>query len=474
MSVILTPDWVKHAIFYQIFPDRFAKSDKQQLPVESWDSPATPSGYKGGDLWGAIEQLDHIQALGANALYLCPIFMSTTNHRYNTHDYKRVDPMLGGNEAAEKLIEEAHRRNIRVVFDGVFNHVAPTFLPFADIMENQQDSPYRDWFIIEKYPVNAYDHSKPATYWAWWNLHHMPKLNHANPQVQEYIYSVAEYWLKKGIDGWRLDVPSEIKVKGFWEGFRQRVKQVNPDAYIVGEIWSEAKHWLKGDQFDAVMNYQWTDATLNYVAGDRFDTSLVENRPFDVAPTSGADYAKRLEEILDWYHWEVTTCQMNLLDSHDMPRLITLARNDRTAVKLGALLLLTYPGAPSIYYGDEIGMTGGAPEEKCREPMPWQQEVWDTELMVYYQSLTKLRNQHPALRTGSMTMVYSDDHVLAYRRTLAQDDLLVLTNNADSPKSISQENLPDAELSVLWGEIDLVENDWRLPARSGAVLKVSR
>src|SRR5262245_23482202 len=198
MTEIHTPDWVKHAVFYQIFPDRFAKSDKLEKPsnLEPWDSDPTVYGYKGGDLLGVLEHLDHIQALGATAIYFCPIFQSASNHRYHTHDYYQVDPLLGGNDVFLKLLEECHRRDLKVVLDGVFNHASRGFFQFNDILENGSYSAWLDWFIVHDWPLSAYDGDKPANYSAWWNMRALPKFNTDNPQVREYIMRIAEHWLK--------------------------------------------------------------------------------------------------------------------------------------------------------------------------------------------------------------------------------------------------------------------------------------
>jgi glycosidase len=226
------PDWVKDAVFYQIFPDRFSKSDVVIKPsnLEPWDSPPSSHGYKGGDLNGVVNRLDYLADLGITAIYLNPIFQSASNHRYHTHDYFQVDPLLGGNQAFRTLIKEAHRRDIRIVLDGVFNHASRGFYRFNDLLENGEKSPWSDWFIIKKWPLNAYDPNSPPNYECWWDLPALPKLNTDNPEVREYIMEVAEYWLREyDIDGWRLDVPTEIRTPGFWEEFRYRVKKVKPD-----------------------------------------------------------------------------------------------------------------------------------------------------------------------------------------------------------------------------------------------------
>ena len=217
---IQTPDWVKHAIFYQIFPDRFARSPRTEqrrgLQFKPWGSPPEEQGYQGGDLRGIVDKLDYLQALGINALYLNPIFSSAANHRYHTFDYFTVDPLLGGNDALRELLDEAHARDMRVVLDGVFNHASRGFWPFHHILENGGNSPYIDWFTINGWPLRPYIHDagNPHNYEGWWDMAALPKLNTNNPGVRDYLMEVARYWIDFGIDGWRLDVPAEIDDDG--------------------------------------------------------------------------------------------------------------------------------------------------------------------------------------------------------------------------------------------------------------------
>ena len=253
------PAWVADAVFYQIFPDRFARSGQVPAPgrLEAWDSPPTVHGFKGGDLYGIVEHLDHLVDLGITAIYLNPIFSSASNHRYHTFDYLTVDPLLGGDAALRALLDAAHARAIRVVLDGVFNHASRGFWPFHHVMEAGRDSPYRDWFYLHNEdldagrPLRAYAGetlaNSPNAEWgqahgagleslttlgyrAWWDLPALPKLNTDNPVVREYVMGVAEHWTRFGIDGWRLDVPGEITTPGFWEELRERVRSINPDA----------------------------------------------------------------------------------------------------------------------------------------------------------------------------------------------------------------------------------------------------
>jgi cyclomaltodextrinase len=431
---IHTPDWVKHSVFYQIFPDRFAQSQSklqgQWLPstLEDWEIMPTLQGYKGGNLWGVIDRLDYLQDLGIDAIYFTPIFQSASNHRYHTHDYYQVDPILGGNPAFEALIAAAHKKNIKVVLDGVFNHASRGFFFFNDILENGPHSPWLDWFRIIDWPLSAYDGSKPANYEGWVGNRALPVFNHDNPQVKEYIMQIGEYWLDRGIDGWRLDVPNEVTTPGFWQEFRDRVKAVNPEAYIVGEIWGDASPWLDGTQFDGVMNYRFTEATIAFTAGDRYirDYATSELNPYPAL--SAASYASKIEQLLKLYPWEIQLTQLNLLDSHDTARLLTSVGDDKDSVKLSTVLLLTFPGAPSIYYGDEVGLPGSK-DPDSRRSFP-SQEQWDMEMLQLHRELIALRRQYACLRIGTYEILYANDLTYVFARIL-DGEIIIVAINAD-------------------------------------------
>ncbi len=290
------PAWARDAVFYQIFPDRFARSDRVPKPtnVLSWDSAPTQQGYHGGDLLGIVEHLDHLVDLGINAIYLTPIFQSACNHRYHTHDYYQVDPLLGGNSALRSLIEAAHARQIRVMLDGVFNHASRGFFQFHDILENGPHSAWLDWFFVQGWPLTPYDGDRPANFTGWVNNRALPKFNTDNPAVREFLMQVGEHWIREfDIDGWRLDVPGEIKTTGFWEEFRSRTRAIKPDLYLVGEIWREAADWLRGDRFDATMNYVFAAAAIAFAAGERVSEALVSNRSYEPFPGIDAHTLRR-------------------------------------------------------------------------------------------------------------------------------------------------------------------------------------
>jgi cyclomaltodextrinase / maltogenic alpha-amylase / neopullulanase len=467
---IQTPDWVKHAVFYQIFPDRFARATQphkklfKQMPWEDWESAPTLQGYKGGDLWGVMERLDYIQDLGVNAIYFTPIFQSASNHRYHTHDYYRVDPMLGGNEAFRDLLDAAHDRNIKVVLDGVFNHSSRGFFFFHDVLENGGNSPWLDWFKIHQFPLHPYTGEFPANYEGWVGNRALPVFNHDNPAVREYIMEIAEYWIEFGIDGWRLDVPFEIETPGFWQEFRDRVKAINPEAYIVGEVWGDSRQWLDGTQFDGVMNYLFAGPTIAFAAGDRVVLEQVQDRDYQPCPPLFAgEYAQRMQSLLELYPWEIQLTQLNLLASHDTARLLTIAGGDHASVELSTLLLMTFPGAPSIYYGDEVGLPGGIdPDSRRGFPL---EANWNSDIYKIHRQLVEIRHSYPALRTGTYKVLHAEGTVYLFERSLDDQALIIAVNVGTVPMRVS---LPRAE-KVLYGELEL-GTEVELQERSGYIL----
>lgn len=480
-----TPEWVRDAIFYQIFPDRFARSDRVPKPsnLESWSSPPTIQGFKGGDLLGVLEHLDYLQDLGVTALYLNPIFQSVANHRYHTHDYATVDPILGGNEALRALLDEAHRRGMYIVLDGVFNHASRSFFQFSHIVENGPLSPYADWFIVNEFPLRPYHAPRGQHgYAAWWDMPALPKLNVATPAVREFLLDVATQWIEFGIDGWRLDVPAEIDDDAFWREFRRRVKGANPEAYIVGEIWHKATRWLQGDQFDAVMNYLFTRACLGFFVGDNLLRSEVAQSGYHSIDTMTAEeFRDDIERLLGMYDRSITEVQFNLLGSHDTPRFRTLARGDDMAYRLATLFQMTYPGTPCIYYGDEIGMEG-AHDPGCRGGFPWDETKWDQELRGYVQRCITLRRTYPALRRGEFAWLFAGQGVVAYLRKLEDEAVIVVLNNSYRAVTLDVpvgKHLPDAlSFRHAWQGGTATTKDGQLPgvavaARSGTVLIAS-
>jgi neopullulanase len=499
------PSWVADAVFYQIFPDRFASSERvaKPGPMEPWDAPPTHHGYKGGDLLGIVDRLDYLSALGINAIYLTPIFSSASNHRYHTYDYYQVDPLLGGSDALRELLDAAHGRGMRVVLDGVFNHSGRGFWPFHHILENGIQSPYLDWFYVDRnviqerglrpYPtrddVRAIEaEAGPAQhregtvsqrhlgYRAWWDLPALPKLNTNNAHMREHLLGAAEHWLRFGIDGWRLDVAEEIDV-GFWREFRQRVRAVNPDAYIVAEIWREKPQWLTGDTFDALMNYPLTEALLSFTAARQLDMEVIatqhEYRDF-VRPMDGPQFLERLEHLTSMYRPQNVSALLNLLGSHDTARYRTVAGGDVASYRLALLATMTLPGSPCIYYGDEIGMEGRH-DPDCRRAFPVDESSWDKALLAYARAVVALRNAHPVLRHGDFRPLAATGDAVAYGR-FGGGAAVVALNAGDEPARIQFEFAGSVQTVSLPGvDTPTVEGgDGRVTltvsARSGAVL----
>ena len=449
------PDWVADAIFYQIFPDRFARSQRVPKPghLQQWGSAPTVNGFQGGDLLGIVERLDHLEALGVNAIYLNPIFKSASNHRYHTYDYYQVDPLLGGNEALRALLDAAHARGIRVILDGVFNHASRGFWAFHHIMETGVESPYLDWFTIFGFPLHAYESKEKPNYAAWWGMPALPKFNIKNEEVRDYLLGVGEYWIRFGVDGWRLDVPEEITVEGFWEEFRQRVKAANSQAYLVGEIWHLAPEWVRGDRFDGLMNYPPAMVALNFFAADTLRREF-SNYEYQLQPLAASGALHKLAQALEAYPPEVQRAHLNVLDTHDTPRFVTAAGGDYTALHLAILMQMTLPGAPSIYYGTEIGLEG-ARDPDCRRAFPWDERQWRHDTWEWTQAAVRLRQAQSTLRRGRFMPIYGQDDVLAYMMMGDADAILVAFNAGRAPASPSlplPSRLADGgRPDVLWG-----------------------
>ena len=488
------PAWVADAIFYQIFPDRFARSERVQKPgtLQQWGSPPTANGFQGGDLLGVVEHLDHLEALGVNAIYLNPVFQSASNHRYHTYDYHQVDPLLGGNEALRALLDAAHARGIRVILDGVFNHASRGFWAFHHIMETGPESPYLDWFTIYGFPLRAYDSKQKPNYAAWWNMPALPKFNIKNDDVREYLLAVGERWIRFGIDGWRLDVPDEITADGFWEEFRQRVRAINPEAYLVGEIWQSSPEWVRGDRFDGLMNYPVALTALNFFAARTLRREF-SNFEYHLQPLTASGALQKLTRALEVYPPAVQRSQLNVLDTHDTPRFITAAGDDESALHLAILMQMTLPGAPSIYYGTEVGLAG-ARDPDCRRAFPWDERRWHRPTWDWTRAAVRLRREQPALRHGRFIPIHGDQEVLAYMMADETDHILVVFNADESPAAPSlqipvnlvmnraAETLWESDIKseegLQWGRAEpgeagemSVSLSLTLPARSARILK---
>jgi len=525
--VYKTPDWVKEAVFYQIFPDRFnnANIDNDPELIETYKNKneryenITPEWHQGvmfsthhyidsakfmddksriypksgwhikygGDLQGVEEKFDYLKNLGINAIYFNPIFEATANHRYNTAAYEKIDDNLAikGDFAASEdyfidFIEKAHKKDIKIILDGVFNHTGYEHYAFQDVVKNGRDSEYWDWFFIESYPINTlYEQrteGKEPNYKCWAGFGAHPKLNVANPEVKEYIFEITKKWMdpdgdgdpSDGIDGWRLDVANEVKDTDpeFWKEWRDYVKEINPEVYITGEIWNNASCYLQGEEFDSVMNYKFRDAVINFIAKEKI---------------SAEEFIYKLEEVnIDYPEQSIYSLQ-NLIDSHDTIRFLASANQSKERLKLAALLQFTYKGAPMIYYGDEIGLYGGKDPDN-RRTMIWKErpngEKPDKELYNYYSKLAEIRKNNDVLIEGDISFIIPEDtrRVVVVVREKDGKKIYTIFNSWDRDQKISFEidDRKDKMKELLSGKEINVENDKitiNINGLSGMILK---
>ena len=375
------PDWVAETVWYQIFPERFANGNPVISPegVLAWDSSIKPktSDFFGGDLQGIIDHLDYLQDLGITGLYLCPIFESPSNHKYNTTDYFEIDRHFGDKKTFRKLVEEAHRRGMKIMLDAVFNHIGDQAPQWQDVLKHGEDSIYKDWFHIQDFPVVKENlvNKRELSYHTFAFESYMPKLNTANPQVRDYLLSVATYWIEEfDIDAWRLDVANEVDHQ-FWRDFRKAVLAKKPDLYILGEVWHTSQPWLNGDEFHAVMNYPLSDSIKDY-----FLRGIKKPHQFiDEINSQSMYYRQQISEVM-----------FNLLDSHDTERILATAKGDSQLVKSALACLFLQRGTPCFYYGTELELDGG-PDPDCRRAMPWERVSDSNEMLNFMKKLIQLR-----------------------------------------------------------------------------------
>lgn len=386
------PEWAKNQIVYQVFPSRFATSKNVEEAVW-YKIPMDAFTDLKGDLKGVTAHLDHLKDLGADVLYMTPIFQSKSTHKYDTIDYYTIDPSFGTTEDLIELVEKAHGLGLRVILDGVFNHTAPEFFAFKDLEENWENTPYRDWYYPNGKPKRPKSRLVKPNYKCFSYFGGMPKVNLENEQTAQYFIDVALYWLRTAkIDGWRLDVGDEVS-HYFWRKFRNAVKAEFPDALIVGEVWHYAADFLQGDTWDSVMNYPFLNAAMDFVAKEEITaTDFLNELGFLRGNLNSACYP------LLW----------NLLDSHDTPRALHRCGENKDKMKLMAAMQLLLPGMPFIYYGDEIGMTGGA-DPDCRRGMLWDEQRQDKAMLDHYRRLIQIRKAYPCLTEDDADEMTADD-----------------------------------------------------------------
>lgn len=416
-DVMETVDWMRSAVFYQIFVDRFRHGNKKKdisyVNME-WEELPTPKSFAGGDLAGIIEKMDYLSELGINALYLTPIFLSKSNHKYDIIDYFTVDPQFGTKEELKQLVQLAHEKNIRVVLDAVFNHCSMEMKQFQDVLEKGKDSLYYHWFLIE----GDFPEPEKMNYECFAACNYMPKLNTANEEVQDFLIEVAVYWIREaGIDGWRLDVSDEVSHE-FWRKFRKAVKREKPDSVIIGENWHDAYPYLMGDQYDSIMNYAFTKACLDYFAKGVF---------------TAKEMADKLNSNLMRNTEPVNRMMLNLLDSHDTHRFYTEVNKDKDKVLAAIALEMIFIGAPCLYYGTEICTEGGY-DPDSRRGFCWDTASWDMDFMELVKELIRVRKQ-PAIQYGDIKIA-EEQGMLLLERSYEESKITLRINMEQEEKVV--------------------------------------
>ena len=460
----LVPDWVYGGVMYQIFPERFNYSDTNSLFEEKVEWGSTPKRleFQGGDLYGIIDKLDYIQNLNVNILYLNPIFLSGSTHRYDTWDHFKVDPKLGGEKALEKLIDELHARKMKIIFDTSLNHVHPKHFAFQDIIKNGEKSKYKDWFTIYEYPVhlkyrphlyeNTYkvgwdgnekeykqylektfleteipvkniDDDGPIvepSYKSWWGVPDMPKINYSCEDARKWALDVTAFWINNfNIDGWRMDVAKEIDLL-FWKDFRKIAKDSNQNVLLFSEIFGDTSQWLQGDMFDGTMNYSFRESMVDYFATKRMNIS---------------EFSDSLANLYFMYSFKALSSCQNLLSSHDVKRFLNRCSDD-SSIYGPIFMQATFPGIAGIYYGDEIGLNGGN-EPNNREAFPWNDEgSWDINLQNYIREIMNIKSSNNILKYGNFQLLPNQNDAIVFRRALRDKSLLCIFNRSENQKNI--------------------------------------
>lgn len=451
-------NWEQEGIVYQIFPDRFCNGDKSNDPEGSlkWGEPVTPTSMFGGDLAGITKNVPYLSELGVTLIYLNPIFLSSTNHKYNTDDYYQVDPHFGTLDDVKELVRECHKNNIRIILDAVFNHCGGNFFAFQDVVKKGEKSKFKDWFFIKDFPVDT-ENVNYTTFGLMKLCPNMPKLNTANEEVSNFLLEVSEYWIKEvGIDGWRLDVSDEVD-HVFWRKFRKLIKSLNPNALIVGEIQHEASPFLRGDQLDSIMNYPFKEAAIAFFA----------NR--EIGPLK---FEGELTQARMHYMNKINMSMFNLLDCHDTKRFLTLCDEDKGKFKCATVFQFTYIGVPYIYYGDEVGMAGGY-DPLCRACMIWEKDKQDTNLLCLFTKLCKIRKENTCLVYGSYRSL-SSEKVLAFCRSYKNDSLYVVINNNEKSNQFTSKELSGRFVDLLTDKEIEINNTLTLDANEYKILKPVR
>ena len=481
------PDWVYGGVMYQVFPERFANGDSSINPKNSveWGSTPTRLDFQGGDLYGVIQNLDHIESLGVNILYLNPIFLSTSTHKYDSWDHFKVEPSLGGDDALRALIKESHNREIKIILDCSLNHVHPRHFGFQDLVKNGEKSKYKDWFTVFDYPVrfihrphlysNTYkvgwdgneeeykryldktfeetmvpveirDDDGPIvepSFKAWWGVPDMPKVNFENKDARKWALDVTKHWIENfDIDGWRMDVAKELDFS-FWKEFRDVAYGTKEDVLLISEIFGDTSQWLQGDRFDGTMNYSFRETMTDY-----FATKRINNKEF----------ADSLANLYSMYSFEALSSCQNLLSSHDVKRFLNRSGNNEDGI-LGAIFLqTTFPGIAGIYYGDEIGL-GGADDPFNREPFPWHDQAsWNMTILEFTKTMMNIKNSNTIFKYGRFELLDDTKDVVIFRRILQDESLLCIVNRDRLTKDLTI-NTNAHSIDVIYGDCEAILED---------------
>lgn len=429
-DLLNTPSWVKDTIWYQIFPDRFYTKN----PLLPWDTyPVNNRQIFGGNLNGIKDKLPYLSDLGITGIYFTPIFKAKTAHKYDTIDYFTIDPSFGTNEDFKELVDEAHRLNIKIMLDGVFNHSGFLHPYFQDVVKNGEESIYKDAFFIDEFPVINFDlddKGEPKRHTSF-DLNfktfaytpHMPKWNTSNDLASKHLLDVIKYWIEEyNIDGWRLDVSNEVSHE-FLREIRKTALTANPNTFILGENWDQSLPWLLGDQMDSVMNYD-----LSYPIWEYLEHKIDLNTFKDI-----------INNYLALTPKNVMKNMFNLIESHDTIRILRRLNDNKDRAKIAYLLMFLSAGAPNIYYGGEVALTGDHDPDN-RKPMIWDINKQDLDFLNFIKTLINLRNKYPSFKVSDYTFI-NDADLLIFTKEFENEQLLVIINNNDSDKTISLPNI---------------------------------
>ncbi|WP_026498772.1 glycoside hydrolase family 13 protein [Butyrivibrio sp. WCD2001] len=444
-DVCKTPAWVNDTVWYQIFPERFCNGDKSIDPenVIEWQTGEVGMhDYYGGDIRGIRDKIPYLKELGITGLYLNPIFEAHSNHKYNTRDYKKVDPHFGTNEDLKNLVKEAHDAGIRVMLDAVFNHTGSDHPMWLDVLENGQQSKYADWYMVNKWPVEQGRDTRDGRYFSFAFAEYMPKLNTNNPEVQDYLLDIIRFWIDEfDIDGLRFDVGNEIS-HSFLKAVRYMTKRMKDDFYLLGEIWHDSMSWLQGDEYDSVMNYPLSTAIADFW--------VYKNRGRET-------FEYDINRCFTMYYSQVNDVLFNLLDSHDTNRLIEKAEKNVDIFYQQLAVLFTMPGSPCIYYGTEVIMDGSY-DPDCRRCMPWD-EIDSGKKDAELSEMKTLINMRKSLQSCKSRNFHfpndvADERVISYLKIGDNESLQVYLNCGESDAVINFGDNTEAVYSRKWNNTD--------------------